>query len=319
MAGEKEINKKISELEEKKDVKGLEELKAEAEASFEGDLAGQAEQAINRLTKKVEEITPVVDSVENKKDQVENLGGDENSLKETIKPIDTEIAKKDEEIEKVQVGTEQQINAIKAEISEEPIKNSEADLIKEKEEKIKKFNEEMKGLLDQVVGRMPEKMKEYYNSAEYNKLLELNNKKNAEEKSLFEAYDRITKGNDEHRRGFSIGRGSAHYYLNDLKFANASADIVKRFEEFDDKIAKPTFDAEWPAELKMRETLNNDRWVFEKSLQSKVDENFKDDPKGREEAYKKWSEEYHNNFNKIKGEVVPDKPAHVNTMGTIFS
>lgn len=85
---------KIKELETKEDVKGLGEVKKEANASFEGNIAALAEQAITRLNTKAESIgttTPAETA------QVESMGGS----------VD-EIAKRTE-------GVNQQITEIKAE------------------------------------------------------------------------------------------------------------------------------------------------------------------------------------------------------------
>src|SRR3989338_547117 len=113
MGMENDIGKKISELEENKDVAGLEAIKQEAEVSFEGDVAEQAEQAIARLTKKVEEITPPVETTESQKSQVENMGGSEGALQEVTASIDEKIAEKDAAIQNVETETEQKIGEVK--------------------------------------------------------------------------------------------------------------------------------------------------------------------------------------------------------------
>jgi len=320
MGVENDVTKKIAQLEENKDVAGLEEVKNDAEAGFDGETVGLVEQAIARLNTKVEKITPPVETTEGQKTQVENMGGSESGLQEVTAPVDEKIAEKDAEIKNVETETAQKISEVKQETTEKVDINPELELVKQKQEKIKELDEEMGVLMEQALSNLPQQMKEYYSSSEYNKLLELNNKKNEEEKELFEAYEKITKGGDgSHRRSFAIGRGTANYYVDDLKFNNASKEIVKRFEEFNDKIAKPTFDAEWPLELKARETIVKDKWTFLNALQKKVDETFKGDQKGREEAYKKWSDSYESNYNKIRQETVPDKKEYINTMGTIYS
>jgi chromosome segregation ATPase len=320
MGVENDVTKKIAQLEENKDVAGLEEVKNDAEAGFDGETVGLAEQAIARLNTKVEKITPPVETTEGQKTQVENMGGSESGLQEVTAPVDEKIAEKDKEIQNVEAETEQKINEVKQQTTEKTSENPELELVKQKQENIEKLEKEMGALLDQALSNLPQQMNEYYNSSEYNKLLELNNKKNQEEKELFEAYEKITKGGDgSHHRSFAIGRGTANYYVDDLKFNNAPKDIIKRFEDFNEKIAKPAFDAEWPLELKSRETITKDKWTFLNALQQKVDETFKGDPKGREEAYKKWSDSYESNYNKIRKETVPDKKEYINTMGTIFS
>ena len=98
MAMESELTKKIATLEENKDVAGLEEVKNDAEAIFDGETAGLAEKAIVRLTNKVEEITPPVETTEGQKNQVENMGGSESGLQEVTAPVDEKIAEKDRSI-----------------------------------------------------------------------------------------------------------------------------------------------------------------------------------------------------------------------------
>lgn len=115
MSMENDITKKIASLEENKDFAGLEEVKNDAEASFDGETVGLAEQAIARLNTRVEEITPTVETTENQKTQVENLGGTESSLQEVTAPVDEKIAEKDAEIKNVEKETEQKISEVKVE------------------------------------------------------------------------------------------------------------------------------------------------------------------------------------------------------------
>lgn len=78
----------IKELEAKKDVKGLEEVRDEANASYEGGVAGLAEQAIARLTSKVESVettTPAQVS------QVESMGGSADEVAKRTEGVDEEI------------------------------------------------------------------------------------------------------------------------------------------------------------------------------------------------------------------------------------
>lgn len=111
---------KIAELEAKGDVKGLEAVKEEAEASFEGDVAGLAEQAIARLNAKVEKAettTPAQVS------QVESMGGQLGEVEKRTAEVDAEIeAVKKEAVEKI---TEVQGEATAEEKpSEEEVKNT---------------------------------------------------------------------------------------------------------------------------------------------------------------------------------------------------
>lgn len=278
--------------------------------------------------KKLQEILEKADSIEKTSEtqvaQVESMGGTTEEVNNKTKEVDEKIENvKAEAIKEVEAVKNTPVDIDKAEKGENTVDNEtqkKLDEIKEKEEKIEKFNKEMNILLDQALSKLPEQMKEYFNSEEYKKLLELNNKKNEEEKSLFEAYEKFTKGGDEnHKRGFAIGRGTAHYYIDDLKFNNAPKEIIKRFEDFDDKVAKPTFDAEWPLTLKARDTILKDKNVFLDSLQKKVNEEFKDDSQGREEAYKKGLDSYNDSYNKIKNETAPEQKDSINTMGTIYS
>lgn len=113
MSMENDVTKKIASLEENNDVAGLEEIKNDAEASFDGETVGLAEQAITRLNTKVEEITPPVETTEGQKNQVENMGGSETGLQEVTAPIDEKIAGKDAEIKNVEKDTEQKIGEVK--------------------------------------------------------------------------------------------------------------------------------------------------------------------------------------------------------------
>ena len=88
MSMENDVVKKISELEDKKDIKGLEDIKLNAEAGFEGDIAGAAEKAIARLTAKAEEVST---TSPNQVNQIENLGGDKQKLEQQTEKIDNEI------------------------------------------------------------------------------------------------------------------------------------------------------------------------------------------------------------------------------------
>ncbi len=99
---ENDVLNKISELEANKDIAGLEEIKMTAEAGFEGDIAGAAEQAITRLTGKAMEVAATSPTQEK---QVEDLGGSKGEIERRTETIDTQIktvetdaAKKIEEV-----------------------------------------------------------------------------------------------------------------------------------------------------------------------------------------------------------------------------
>lgn len=153
---ENDITKKIASLEENKDVAGLEEVKNDAEASFDGETVGLAEKAIARLNTKVEEITPPVETTESQKTQIENMGGSEEKLNEVVAPIDEKITEKDAEIKNVEVETEQKIREVKNETEEKvnaetnetitPKENSEKEITKE--EFSKKFDNQLRSLTD---------------------------------------------------------------------------------------------------------------------------------------------------------------------------
>jgi len=134
MAIENDVTKKISGLEENKDVAGLEELKADAEAGFDGETVGLVEKAISRLNTKVEEVIPLVETTEGQKIQVENMGGSESALNETTAPIDAKIASKDQEIKNVEAETEQKIKEIQTEKAVNPELQKELEHAKKNEE-----------------------------------------------------------------------------------------------------------------------------------------------------------------------------------------
>jgi len=143
MAMESELTKKIATLEENKDVAGLEEVKNDAEAIFDGETAGLAEKAIARLTNKVEEITPPVETTESQKVQAENLGGTESGLQEMTAPIDEKIAGKDVEIKNVEVEAEQKIGEVKNEVGQDNIPNENENSELDKQQKILLIKEEI--------------------------------------------------------------------------------------------------------------------------------------------------------------------------------
>lgn len=108
MAMEKEAVAKIAELEEQKDVAGLEAIKDEANATFEGDIAGLAEQAIARLTGKAHEIS--ADSP-TQIAQVEAMGGSADEINHRTEAVNAQI-------KSVEAETEKQINEVKGDGSE---------------------------------------------------------------------------------------------------------------------------------------------------------------------------------------------------------
>ncbi len=85
---ENDVLKKISALEENKDIAGLEDIKMTAEAGFEGDIAGAAEQAIARLTGKATEVASTSPVQER---QVEDLGGSKDEIEKRTENVDTQI------------------------------------------------------------------------------------------------------------------------------------------------------------------------------------------------------------------------------------
>jgi hypothetical protein len=143
MAMESDITKKIATLEENKDVTGLEEVKNDAEAGFDGETVGLVEQAIARLNTKVEEITPPVETTEGQKTQVENMGGSETALEEVTAPVDEKIAEKDAEIKNVETEAEQKIGEIKNEVGQDNISNENGNSELEKQQKILLIKEEI--------------------------------------------------------------------------------------------------------------------------------------------------------------------------------
>jgi len=97
MVIESDTLNKINELEVNKDIIGLKDIKMIAEAGFDGDIAGAAEQAITRLTTKAEEVAKLSP---NQEKQVENLEGSKDELNERTETIDNQIKNIDETAER---------------------------------------------------------------------------------------------------------------------------------------------------------------------------------------------------------------------------
>jgi hypothetical protein len=337
MGVENDVTKKIAQLEENKDVAGLEEVKNDAEAGFDGETVGLVEQAIARLNNKVEKITPPVETTEGQKTQVGNMGGSESGLQEVTAPVDEKIAEKDAEIKNVEVETEQKIKELEnqggfkinsqgkkyefekngtyygGDYLQEPPQEINIDTSKltEGQEKVKELETEISGLLDQISSNLPNQLSELYNSEPYKKLVDLNEKRKVEEKSLWESYDRYTKGGDgSHRRvNFTLGEygEQVQQYVDDLKFFNAPKDLLKRFEEYKEKFKTPENNAQEKFKTETLKPLNEVRWDFEKTLVSKSEETFGKDLQGAKDFQKKFFSEYENNLNKAKQDTIPDK------------
>jgi hypothetical protein len=124
MSTENEVTKKIASLEENNDVAGLEEMKNDAEVSFDGETVGLAEQAITRLNTKVEEITPTVETTESQKTKIENLDGNKNDLQEVTAPVDEKIAETDIKIKSIETETQKKIEAVVGSEKKLDIENS---------------------------------------------------------------------------------------------------------------------------------------------------------------------------------------------------
>lgn len=349
MGVENDVTKKIAQLEENKDVAGLEEVKNDAEAGFDGETVGLVEQAIARLNTKVEKITPPVETTEGQKTQVESMGGSESGLQEVTAPIDEKIAEKDAEIKNVEVETKQKIKELEnqdgfkinsqgkkyefekngtyygGDYLQEPPQEINLDTSKlaEGQEKVKELETEISGLLDQISSNLPNQLSELYNSESYKKLVDLNEKRKVEEKSLWESYDRYTKGGDgSHRRvNFALGEygEQVQQYVDDLKFFNAPKDLLKRFEEYKEKFKTPENNAQEKFRSETLKPLNEVRWDFEKTLVSKSEETFGKDYQGAKDFQKKFFDAYQTNFYKAKQDTIPDKKEYINTMGTIYS
>lgn len=97
---------KIKELESKKDVKGLEQVIEEANVSFEGNVAGLAQQAIDRLNVKTESIKTVSPA---QVLQVESIGGSTDEIKKRTEGVD-------QEIDAVKAETEKKVEEIEAKV-----------------------------------------------------------------------------------------------------------------------------------------------------------------------------------------------------------
>lgn len=107
--------KSIKELENKGDVKGLEKVKEEANASFEGNMAAIAEQAIARLNTKAESVgttTPAETA------QVESMGGSADEITKRTEGVD-------QEINIVKAETERKIGEVNE--GEKPIAETQAE------------------------------------------------------------------------------------------------------------------------------------------------------------------------------------------------
>lgn len=124
-----ELKLQINKAEREKDIKTLEEIKENAEVGFEGEIAGLAKAALDRLHGKVEDAEKTPDHV------VEKLG--EEKLEEVTAEVDKEIEalkeKTEGEIEAVKKETEE-----KVEISREKIFPKEAFEVSERVREITK-------------------------------------------------------------------------------------------------------------------------------------------------------------------------------------
>ncbi|MEI6316480.1 MAG: hypothetical protein WCO65_01995 [bacterium] len=307
MTVENDVFKKISMLEENKDVAGLEDIKQTAEAGFEGDVAGAAEQAISRLTTKVEELTTTSLVQEN---QIHNLAGNMDEVNKSTEIINNQI--KD-----IALDAQRQVDEINNNEN-----NSNVEII-EKNKRIEELDLEIGGLLEQITAVLPEKMKQLVNSESYKKLIDLNEKRKKEEKSLAELYFKLTEGDGSHRRiHFSPGEyGDTEQYVNDLKFFNTSKDIITRFEEYKDKFKTPENNASNEFNSEYRKLITEDLWKFEEELGSKSDKVFGIDGQNKEDSKKfkqKYLDRYQTNYSLAQENSIPGKVLYVNTMGTII-
>lgn len=192
----------------------------------------------------------------------------------------------------------------------------------EKTEKIRELDIEINGLLDEISSKLPNQMVELVNSESYKKLLDLHEKRIAEEKVLFETYERYTKGHDEHHRGVSTEHLGvyASTYIEDMKACGLNdKDAIKRFEDFKEKYIKPEQQAEEVFNNEYNAKINKDRWDFEKTLTTKSGELFGKDRDAERDFQKKYFDIYQENYNKAKNNSIPDKQLHINTRGTIYS
>lgn len=300
----------------------LESIANDAESGFYEDVAEQAREAIAQLESQGQEIEQ---QVEEKLPQVEEMGGAAEELHERVEPVQ-------EEMREVVEGAEEEIKEVEEEIVEVEKNedsqgqaqeiNLDASKVIEKQEKIKELETEISGLLDQISSSLPNQLSELYNSESYKKLLDLNEKSRAEEKSLWESYDRYTQGGDgSHRRTiFTMGPyGNPDDYIDDLKFHSAPKDLIKRFEEYKEKFKMPENNAYDDFENKRNKTINKDRWDFEKTLEDKSREVFGKELREAEDFRNKFYDQYRITFNKAYEDTIPDKKLHINTMGTIYS
>lgn len=192
---------------------------------------------------------------------------------------------------------------------------------KQQAEKIKQLNAEMTELLNEITSTMPSRLNQVINSESYRKLISLNEKRNNEEKELFNIYNRYTQGHDSYRRSFSThGLDNSDYqYIEDMKTAGASSEILKRFEEFKEKFRKPEKIADDIYREDYSKIINEDRWKFERTVADKSKEVFGEDSAGRDEFQKKYFDAYRNNFSKAYNDTIPNENLFPNTMGTIYS
>jgi hypothetical protein len=200
---------------------------------------------------------------------------------------------------------------------------NESGEIQQKQEKIKEFDKEIKVLVDQALARLPDQLKQLYNSESYKKLIELNNKRAAEEQSLFEAYDKYTKNGDGSHRRISFDIGENEYsqvqYTADLEFHKAPKELIKRFQEYYNNFKRPAEKMKDEVDAKYNETINKDRWAYESALRSKSEEVFESDSSAAGNFENKVSDYYRSNFNRIKNEALPNQKIDVNTRGTLYS
>jgi len=254
---------------------------------------------------------------------VEEAGGNSGELDKRTLEVDGEISAINEETKK-EIGEIESLPTTEVAVEvppDSPNVDIKLDEEKQKIEKIKKLDEDMDVLFNQLASSLPGQIKNFVDSPEYKKLLELNQKRNVEEKSLFEIYERYTKLNPEHHRGFSTQNFDNYgsQYEEDMKYAGASEDTLKRFKNFVEKFRKPELEARKDYDDTYTRDINTPKWNFENELKAKSGEIFGEDRYAADEYNGKYYNLYQEKFSEAQKKIIPDKELYINTVGTIYS
>lgn len=172
-----------------------------------------------------------------------------------------------------------------------------------------------------IAERLPGQLTEVYGSEAYTTLVELNEKRKAEEKELFDLYDHYTKdGSSSNRRDFALGEYAeqVHHYIDDLKANHLVPEsVISRFENYATMFKQPENKANVEFRDAYTKTISQERWAFEKDLNEKAAEVFGDDQVS-ETFKKKAFDRYQEILSAAEEQTIPDKVKYINTMGTYY-